>query len=83
VGNAAGRIGAGSFGEAFVAPWTSAYAIAVGVIALALFAYLDAVYLTFATSDARCAICSVPSLRPPNERAHHAEQRRWELSRIL
>ena len=51
VGNAAGRVGAGSFRDVFVAPWTTAYAIAVGLFALALFAYLAAVYLAVAASD--------------------------------
>lgn len=52
VGAAAGRVGASSFREVFVAPWTSAYAVAVGVFALALFAYLAAVYLALAARDA-------------------------------
>ena len=42
----ASTLSAPSFGERFVAPWTSAFAIAVGAMALSLFAFLAAVYLT-------------------------------------
>ena len=48
VGRASERIGNASFAEVFIAPWTSPFAIAVGVFALALFAFLAAVYATVA-----------------------------------
>jgi cytochrome d ubiquinol oxidase subunit II len=53
VGEAASRIGtgSGSFAEVFVRPWLNAYAIAVGLFALVLFAFLAAVYLALAAPD--------------------------------
>ncbi len=47
-----GRVGAASFPAVFVQPWTTPFALAVGVFALALFAFLAAVYLTVETTDA-------------------------------
>ena len=41
-----------SFHEVFVAPWLGFFPLAVGVLALVLFAFLAAVYLTLATDDA-------------------------------
>jgi cytochrome d ubiquinol oxidase subunit II len=59
VGAAAARLPAragealpSSFEEAFVAPWLSPFPFAVGALTLALFAYLAAVYLTVAATDA-------------------------------
>lgn len=43
---------AGSFVDGFVRPWLSPFAFAVGGLALALFAFLAAVYLTLETDDA-------------------------------
>jgi cytochrome d ubiquinol oxidase subunit II len=40
-----------SFHEVFVAPWLGLFPLAVGVLALVLFAFLAAVYLTVATDD--------------------------------
>ena len=40
-----------SFTDVFVSPWLSAFPIAVGVLALVLFAFLAAVYLTVAATD--------------------------------
>ena len=40
-----------SFHSVFVAPWLGFFPLAVGVLALVLFAFLAAVYLTIATSD--------------------------------
>ena len=51
VGDASRRIGSGSFTEVFVAPWTSPFAIVVGLFALSLFAFLAAVYATVAARD--------------------------------
>jgi cytochrome d ubiquinol oxidase subunit II len=52
---AAGRVGppapAGSFTERFVEPWLTPFSLAVGLLALALFAYLAAVFLTLETDD--------------------------------
>jgi cytochrome bd ubiquinol oxidase subunit II len=42
----AATLTAPSFGQRFVAPWTSPFALAVGAMALSLFAFLAAVYLT-------------------------------------
>jgi cytochrome d ubiquinol oxidase subunit II len=49
-----GQIGSAGvrFSEVFVAPWLSAFPIAVGFFALALFAFLAAVYLAYAAPDA-------------------------------
>jgi cytochrome d ubiquinol oxidase subunit II len=41
-----------SFHRVFVAPWLAPFPLAVGMLTLALFAYLAAVYLTVATTDA-------------------------------
>jgi cytochrome d ubiquinol oxidase subunit II len=54
-GNVAGafaQIGSASFVAVFVAPWLNAFTIAVGLFALALFAFLAAVYLAVAAKDA-------------------------------
>jgi cytochrome d ubiquinol oxidase subunit II len=51
VGVARARIGMASFLDVYVAPWSSPFPIAVGVLALALFAMLAAVYLAYETSD--------------------------------
>jgi cytochrome d ubiquinol oxidase subunit II len=57
VGDAAARVGGGaavrpsSFMEVFVAPWLAPFPIAVGCFALALFAFLAAVYLAVAAPD--------------------------------
>ena len=40
-----------SFSSVFVAPWASPFPIAIGVLALTLFAFLAAVYLTVAARD--------------------------------
>ncbi|HVX38441.1 MAG TPA: cytochrome d ubiquinol oxidase subunit II [Gemmatimonadaceae bacterium] len=48
VANAAGHIGASSYADVYVAPWLAPFPIAVGVFALALFAFLAAVYLALA-----------------------------------
>jgi cytochrome d ubiquinol oxidase subunit II len=47
-GEAAGNVGRESFYSVFVAPWTNVFAICVGGFALALFAFLAAVYSTVA-----------------------------------
>lgn len=52
VGRAGERLGAGTFREVFVAPWLSPFPVSVGLMALALFAFLAAVYLTAAATDA-------------------------------
>jgi len=51
VANAAGHIGAASFATVYVAPWLAPFPIAVGIFALALFAFLAAVYLALAATD--------------------------------
>ena len=51
VGAAQARIGAATFRDVFVAPWWSPFPVAVGVLALALFAMLAAVYLAYETHD--------------------------------
>ena len=48
VGEAALRVGRASFADVFIAPWTSLFAILVGVFALVQFAFLAAVYSTIA-----------------------------------
>jgi cytochrome d ubiquinol oxidase subunit II len=51
---ASGRVVApteGSFAERFVEPWLTPFALGVGVLALALFAFLAAVFLTMETRD--------------------------------
>jgi cytochrome d ubiquinol oxidase subunit II len=45
------QIGAGSFGRVFMAPWLAPFPVAVGVLALSLFAMLAAVYLAYETND--------------------------------
>jgi cytochrome d ubiquinol oxidase subunit II len=40
-----------SFASVFVAPWLSPFPLAMGVLALAMFAFLAAVYLAFAATD--------------------------------
>ena len=42
---------AGSFADVFIAPWLTPFALSVGVFALALFAFLAAVYLTLEARD--------------------------------
>jgi len=52
VAGAADKIGgAGSFNEVFVAPWAAPFPTAIGVFALALFAFLAATYLTLDAED--------------------------------
>jgi cytochrome d ubiquinol oxidase subunit II len=62
LGMAVGAVAAGRIGEAgsgkgegfialYVAPWLNPFALAVGVFALASFAYLAAVYLTLESTD--------------------------------
>jgi cytochrome d ubiquinol oxidase subunit II len=51
VGEAATRVGTGSFADVYVDPWLAAYPILVGLFALALFALLAAVYLALAADD--------------------------------
>jgi len=41
----------GSFGEVFIKPWTAPFPVAVGALALALFAFLAATYLTVDARD--------------------------------
>jgi cytochrome bd ubiquinol oxidase subunit II len=51
---ASGRVVAptrGTFAERFVEPWLTPFALAVGVLTLALFAFLAAVFLTMETRD--------------------------------
>jgi cytochrome d ubiquinol oxidase subunit II len=51
---ASGRVGAkteGSFADRFVEPWLTPFALSVGLLALALFAFLAAVFLTLETRD--------------------------------
>jgi cytochrome d ubiquinol oxidase subunit II len=52
---AAGRVGpipnVGSFTERFVDPWCTPFSLTVGLLALALFAHLAAVFLTLETHD--------------------------------
>jgi cytochrome d ubiquinol oxidase subunit II len=51
VATAYGRIGAASFAQIFVWPWLAPFPIAVGLFALALFAFLAAIYLTIEAKD--------------------------------
>lgn len=51
VGEAQTRVGAAGFRSVYVAPWWSPFPIAVGVLTLALFAMLAAVYLAYETRD--------------------------------
>jgi cytochrome d ubiquinol oxidase subunit II len=52
VGRAIANVGSGSFFTEFVAPWFAPFPIAVGVMALTLFAMLAATYLTVAADNA-------------------------------
>ncbi|HEU4585422.1 MAG TPA: cytochrome d ubiquinol oxidase subunit II [Gemmatimonadaceae bacterium] len=45
--------GASNFVELYVAPWLTPFSVGVGVLALALFAFLAAVYLTLEARDER------------------------------
>ena len=51
VAEAATRIGGAPFTDVFVRPWADTLPLAVGVFALALFAFLAATYLTVETTD--------------------------------
>jgi len=51
VATAASRIGAASFRQVFISPWLAPFPIAVGLLALALFAYLAAIYLALEAKD--------------------------------
>ncbi|HMA25396.1 MAG TPA: cytochrome d ubiquinol oxidase subunit II [Gemmatimonadaceae bacterium] len=51
VAMASGRVGAASFRDVFISPWLAPFPIAVGLFALALFAFLAAVYLTIEAKD--------------------------------
>jgi len=51
VADAARRVGRGAFVEVFVSPWLAPFPLAVGALALALFSFLAAVYLTVAAQD--------------------------------
>jgi len=51
VAEAAERVGRGTFADVFVAPWAAAFPSAVGLFALALFAFLAATYLTVDAED--------------------------------
>jgi cytochrome bd ubiquinol oxidase subunit II len=51
---AAGRVGGesqGSFVQQFVSPWLTSFGLGVGLLALTLFAFLAAVYLTLESTD--------------------------------
>jgi cytochrome bd ubiquinol oxidase subunit II len=51
---ASGRVGAepgGGFAQRFVEPWLTPFALSVGLLALTLFAFLAAVFLTLETRD--------------------------------
>ena len=45
------RVGAASSTSGFFTPWLAPFPLAVGLFALALFAFLAATYLTVETSD--------------------------------
>jgi len=51
VADASARIGNGTFADVFVAPWAAPFPAAVGLFALALFAFLAATYLTIDAED--------------------------------
>jgi cytochrome d ubiquinol oxidase subunit II len=55
VGTASGEVGAESFARVFVWPWLAPFPIAVGCFALALFAFLAAVYLTVDAAETELA----------------------------
>jgi cytochrome d ubiquinol oxidase subunit II len=51
---ASGRVGremSGGFGERFIDPWLTPFAFSVGLLALTIFAFLAAVFLTLETRD--------------------------------
>lgn len=50
-----GREGRGSFVQQFVEPWLTPFAFSVGILALTLFAFLAAVFLTLETRDRELA----------------------------
>jgi cytochrome d ubiquinol oxidase subunit II len=52
VGEAAAMLPSSGFRTVFVAPWLSPFPIAMGALALAMFAFLAAVYLALAAHDA-------------------------------
>jgi cytochrome d ubiquinol oxidase subunit II len=52
VGDAAQRIGTAPFVDVFIRPWVAWYPAAVGLLALALFAFLAATYLCVEADDA-------------------------------
>ena len=45
------QVGTGSFVQQFVGPWLTPFAVSVGLLTLALFAFLAAVFLTLETRD--------------------------------
>jgi cytochrome d ubiquinol oxidase subunit II len=51
VATASGRVGAASFRDVFISPWLAPFPVAVGLFALALFAFLASVYLTIEAKD--------------------------------
>jgi cytochrome bd ubiquinol oxidase subunit II len=51
VAGAAARVGSASFVAVFVAPWLTVFPVTIGLFALALFAFLAAVYLAVAAPD--------------------------------
>jgi cytochrome d ubiquinol oxidase subunit II len=51
VGEASRQIGLRSFAEIFVRPWTSRFAVSIGLFALVVFAFLAAVYATVAAES--------------------------------
>ncbi|HXT14145.1 MAG TPA: cytochrome d ubiquinol oxidase subunit II [Gemmatimonadaceae bacterium] len=52
VGDASRAVSAGSFAAVYVQPWLGLFPIAIGLMALSLFAFLAAVYLAHASTDA-------------------------------
>ncbi|MEO7083704.1 MAG: cytochrome d ubiquinol oxidase subunit II [Gemmatimonadaceae bacterium] len=52
VGFASNRISTASFASVYIEPWLAAFPLSVGAFALALFAFLAAVYLAHAAHDA-------------------------------
>jgi cytochrome d ubiquinol oxidase subunit II len=51
VGAAATRLGSASFADVFLRPWIAPFPLVIGLLALCLFAFLAAIYLTLDTSD--------------------------------
>jgi cytochrome d ubiquinol oxidase subunit II len=51
VGDAVARVNSASFADVYIRPWLAPFPLAIGALALALFAFLAAVYLTLDTSD--------------------------------